>query len=60
MQEESQEYLTAQEVADELRVPVSTVWRWTRAGRLEATKLSRQTKRYTRRQVDEFIRRAAA
>ena len=35
-------YLTVEEIADELRVSIPSVWRWIRDGRLPALKVGRR------------------
>ncbi len=47
-------YLTPDEVAEELRVDVTTVWRWMREGKLRHLNLGYRTKRVTRQDLDAF------
>lgn len=50
----NRDILTVQEVADQLRVNRSTVWRWCVSGQLEAVQVGRSW-RVPRQAVDEFV-----
>lgn len=52
------EILTIREVAQLLRVPVSTIYKLARAGHIPASKIGKHW-RFTRRGVDEWVHRAA-
>jgi excisionase family DNA binding protein len=48
--------LTVQEVADKLKVRRNTVYRWIRAGKLKALKISGGTVRIDEADLEEFIK----
>lgn len=50
----NREILTVQEVANQLRVNRSTVWRWCVSGKLEAFQVGRSWQVY-RHSVDELV-----
>lgn len=54
------ELLTAQQVADRLRVHVESVRRWTRAGELDAVRLPSGRYRYRVEDVDALVAGDAA
>lgn len=47
-------YYTPKEVAEDLRLNVSTIWRWIREGKLPATKIGRSY-RISDEQLAKFI-----
>ncbi|MFQ5613215.1 MAG: helix-turn-helix domain-containing protein [Anaerolineae bacterium] len=48
------EMLTPDEVADYLKVPIQTIWRWCRKGTLPAVKIGKYW-RVPREELDDFI-----
>ena len=50
-------YLTPEQVADQLQVVVTTVYRWLRGGKLRGSLVSPKAWRVTKREVDAFMRR---
>jgi len=50
-------YLTPEQVADQLQVVVTTVYRWLRGGKLRGSLVSPKAWRVTQREVDAFMRR---
>ena len=49
------ELLTTQQVADELKVSLKTVYRWIESKRLSAVRLGPRTLRITREKLDRFV-----
>jgi len=52
-------WLSPKDIAEELRVSVSTVQRWIRQGRLRAYRLSYRGYRVRREDLDDFLERHA-
>lgn len=49
-------FLTLKDVAERLGVSKVTLWRWVKAGKLSAVKLSQRTVYVRRDELDRFIR----
>jgi len=54
---EPTEYLTRKEVCEILKIDLSTLWRWTKAGVLSAIYVQNRTY-YRRSQIDEVMKKA--
>jgi len=54
---EKQEYYTAKELAEKLRVNIMTIYRYIKAGKLKAYKMSKEF-RIDKKEFDEFLDRA--
>jgi excisionase family DNA binding protein len=50
-------YLTPEQVADQLQVVTTTVYRWLRSGKLRGSLVSAKAWRITQRELDAFMRR---